>query len=126
MDAVFIAVVLGVLGLIFGSSQGATVWRLRARQLREDKRDGEPYDKKEYARLIPLTKPSLTDDCSRCLDCGHELAWYDLVPLVSWLATGGKCRYCRKPIGAFEPLMETGTAALLVYLFCGLSRSILG
>ena len=35
---------------------------------------------------------------SRCPACGHVLAWTDLIPLLSWLALKGRCRYCRKPI----------------------------
>ncbi len=53
-------------------------------------------------------------DRSRCLSCGHELAWYDLLPLVSWLSTGGHCRYCKARIGRFEPVIELATAAAFV------------
>ncbi len=35
---------------------------------------------------------------SECDKCGHKLAWYDLVPLVSFITLRGKCRYCAKPI----------------------------
>lgn len=114
MEQILFYVVLGVLGLVMGSFAGATVWRLRAQQLIRDKADGEEVNKKEYEQLTPLTKGSLADDRSRCLDCGHTLAWYDLIPLVSWLSTKGKCRYCKSPIGWFEPLMEMGTALLFV------------
>lgn len=110
-------VVAGFLGLVMGSFAGAQVWRLRARQLVEDKADGEPYDKKELKKLSPLTKSKLKDDRSQCLHCHHELAWYDLLPLASWLSTGGKCRYCKKRIGWFEPLMEIGTAVLFVLFY---------
>ncbi|HEY0965215.1 MAG TPA: prepilin peptidase [Candidatus Saccharimonadales bacterium] len=110
-------VVAGFLGLVMGSFAGAQVWRLRAHQLVEDKAEGEQYDKKELKRLLPLTKHTLKDDRSRCLHCHHELAWYDLLPLVSWLSTGGKCRYCKKSIGWFEPLMEIGTAAVFVAFY---------
>ena len=55
-----------------------------------------------------LAAPS--HDYSRCLHCQHRLAWYDLLPLVSWLSTGGKCRYCKSRIGVYEPLMELGVA----------------
>lgn len=88
------------------------MWRLRARQLVQDKKDGEPYDKDEFKRLVPLTKSKLAEDRSRCLHCQHVLHWYDLLPLVSWLSTRGRCRYCKQPIGYFEPLMELGTAAV--------------
>lgn len=86
------------------------------RQLVQDKKDGtlEPGEKKELQKLQKLTKASLVEDRSRCLHCGHTLAWYDLLPLVSWLSTGGKCRYCHKTIGWFEPTIELGTALLLV------------
>lgn len=108
---------LALLGLVLGSFAGAQVWRLRAKQLDEDKRDHEPYDKKEYKRLAGLRAQRVRTDYSRCLECGHRLAWRDLVPLVSWLSTGGRCRYCHRRIGAFEPLMELGVAVALVCLY---------
>lgn len=112
------AVILGVFGLLFGSFAGASVWRLRARQLVVDKKAGdEEVDEAELKRLKPLTKATFRTDRSRCLHCGHELAWYDLLPLASWLSTKGKCRYCRKPIGYFEPLIELAVAAFFVGSF---------
>lgn len=106
--------VAGLLGLLMGSFSGAQVWRLRARQLVQDKAEGEDYDKAEYKRLEKLTKHKMSDDRSRCLSCNHTLAWYDLIPLVSWISTNGKCRYCRKPIGRFEPVIEIATAIAFV------------
>ncbi|HEU5121801.1 MAG TPA: prepilin peptidase [Candidatus Saccharimonadales bacterium] len=117
MDSIFIYVILAVLGLAMGSFAGATVWRLRARQLEEDRKAGEKIDKKEYEKLSPLTNATSLDDRSRCLHCGHTLAWYDLLPLVSWVSTGGKCRYCHAPIGKLEPLMELGMATFFVVSF---------
>ena len=106
--------IIAILGLVMGSFAGAQVWRLRARQLAEDKSAGEPYDKAEYKRLSSLMNRKTTEDRSQCLSCHHTLAWYDLIPLVSWISTKGKCRYCKKPIGSFEPLMEIGTATAFV------------
>jgi prepilin signal peptidase PulO-like enzyme (type II secretory pathway) len=114
MDQLLIYVALAVFGLAMGSFAGATVWRLRAKQLVQDKAEGEEYDKKEYKALFPLTKATTANDRSRCLHCGHTLNWYDLIPLVSWLSTGGKCRYCHTRIGNFEPLIELGVAAFFV------------
>lgn len=114
MDQLFICVALAIFGLALGSFAGATVWRLRAKQLVQDKASGEEYDKKEYKALLPLTKSTVAKDRSRCLHCGHTLAWYDLIPLVSWISTGGKCRYCHTRIGSFEPLIELGVAAFFV------------
>lgn len=52
---------------------------------------------------------------SRCPRCGHALAWYENVPLLSWLALGGRCRGCRAPISARYPLVEL----LVGLLFAG-------
>ncbi|TWP15504.1 prepilin peptidase [TM7 phylum sp. oral taxon 353] len=104
-------ILIGILGAAFGSFAGAQVWRLRARQLVEDKKAGEKVSAKELKKLSPLIK-KVSKDRSRCLSCGHVLAWYDLIPLVSWLSLRGKCRYCKKFIGWTEFLLEVGMAAL--------------
>lgn len=116
MSSLVIITALTLLGLCLGSFAGATVWRLRARQLVDDKKAGEEVDKKEYKRLKPLAQGMFgnKNDRSRCLHCGYTLRWYDLIPLVSWVSLRGKCRECRKPIGYFEPLMELGVAAFFV------------
>ena len=115
MEQAVIAIILGLFGLLFGSFAGATVWRLRARQLAEDKAQGEHVEEKEFLQLKPLNEGTYTSkDRSRCLHCGHQLAWYDLLPLVSWVSLRGKCRYCRKSIGWFEPLMEVAMASFFV------------
>lgn len=102
-----------MLGAVLGSFIGAQVWRVRARQLVEDKQAGEPVDTLELRRLRPLLKP-LRDDRSQCLSCGHELRWYDLLPVVSWLAARGRCRYCQVPIGWMELGLEVAMAGLFV------------
>ncbi len=99
----------GFLGTVLGSFMAAQVWRLRAHQLVQDKAAKQPYDVAEYKQLLPLTQRKKgTPDRSRCLHCGHTLAWYDLLPIVSWLRHGGRCRYCGAPIGRSEILMEVG------------------
>ena len=45
---------------------------------------------------------------SECEHCHHTLAWFDLIPIVSWLSLRGKCRYCHKPIGVSALLLELG------------------
>jgi prepilin signal peptidase PulO-like enzyme (type II secretory pathway) len=114
MDQTLIYIFLVIFGLMTGSFAGASVWRLRARQLVEDKNLGEEIDKNEYKKLVPLIKTTFTTDRSHCLHCGHVLAWYDLIPLISWLSTGGKCRYCHKNIGWFEFLIEAAMAFFFV------------
>jgi prepilin signal peptidase PulO-like enzyme (type II secretory pathway) len=49
---------------------------------------------------------------SRCLTCEHTLAWYDNIPLCSFLWLKGKCRYCRVTLSWQYPLVELMTACL--------------
>ena len=115
---------LTVFGLMFGSFAGAQVWRLRWAQLKADKAGGGPYDKQEYRRLKVLGEHKDKHDRSKCLTCGEQLRWYDLLPLVSWISTGGKCRYCKTSIGWFELLIELGVAALFVISFIAWPREL--
>ncbi len=112
--SVLVLITLALLGLVLGSFAGATVWRLRARQLRLDAAAGEKAAKAERRQVEKLEKRPLSKDRSVCLHCGHPLGWRDLIPLVSWLSLRGKCRYCHKAIGRFEPLMELGLATFFV------------
>jgi len=109
---IYIALVL--FGLCLGSFAGASVWRLRAKQLVEDKKQGEEVDAKELKQLKSLAGQKLSKDRSRCLHCSYALRWYDLIPVISWLTLRGRCRECRKPIGYLEPLIEVGLAAFFV------------
>lgn len=117
MENVVIYPALVLTGLCLGSFAGAMVWRLRARQLAEDKASHEDYDKNEYQRLKKLTTGDAMHDRSRCLHCSYVLRWYDLIPLVSWLSLRGKCRQCHTSIGRLEPLIELGVMLLFVLSF---------
>lgn len=110
---------LFVLGAVFGSFAVAQVWRIRAAQLDGDKRRGDDYDAAEYKKLKSLIGQKTTKDRSRCLNCGYELRWYDLIPIISWVSLLGKCRKCRNSIGMTEILAEVTLAVLFVvsYLF---------
>ena len=56
---------------------------------------------------------------SYCPSCGHTLAWYDMIPVVSWLLLRGKCRQCRCRIPARYPVTEAmGMAAAELSLLC--------
>ena len=85
----FIIVFLAAIGLAFGSFVGALVWRLH-------------------------TRKNMTTDRSECEHCHHKLSALDLIPLASWLALKGKCRYCGKPIGWQAPILEVVMAILFV------------
>jgi leader peptidase (prepilin peptidase)/N-methyltransferase len=43
---------------------------------------------------------------SRCPSCGHQLAWFENVPVVSWIALRARCRCCDERISAMYPTIE--------------------
>ena len=43
---------------------------------------------------------------SHCMSCGHELAWYDMFPVFSYIFLRGKCRYCGAKLSKQYPLIE--------------------
>lgn len=54
---------------------------------------------------------------SKCPRCDKGLAWYDNIPVVSWLVLRARCRNCREPISAMYPAIEALTGALWVAAF---------
>ena len=119
---------LFAMGAAAGSYAIATLWRLRAQELRTTsvtKLDKSAQS--EYNRLIKdkkLVVKSVRTDHSRCLYCGHRLAWYDLIPIISWLTLRGKCRYCKKPIGSTEVIAEIGLGVLFVVSYAVLKNIV--
>jgi leader peptidase (prepilin peptidase)/N-methyltransferase len=55
---------------------------------------------------------SLLRPRSRCPKCGYQLAWFDNVPVLSWIILAGRCRRCRAPISFQYPLIELVVAGL--------------
>ncbi|AKQ64218.1 Leader peptidase (Prepilin peptidase) [Myxococcus hansupus] len=53
---------------------------------------------------------------SRCPKCGHVIAWYENIPVVSWLALRARCSGCGTPISARYPMVEVLTG--LLYFAC--------
>jgi leader peptidase (prepilin peptidase)/N-methyltransferase len=49
---------------------------------------------------------------SACPQCGRELAWFENIPVVSYIGLGGRCRTCRAPISVRYPFIETLTALM--------------
>jgi len=68
------------------------------------------------AARVPLRR-SVVRPASACMSCGHELAWYDNVPVASWLWLRGRCRSCGTSISARYPAVELATAALVAACF---------
>jgi leader peptidase (prepilin peptidase)/N-methyltransferase len=89
---------LFLLGLIIGSFLNVIIYRLPA-------------------------KKSINTPPSHCPECGTRLKVIDLIPVLSFFSTGGKCRYCNTKISIQYPLVEllTGFLFLFTYLKFGFS-----
>jgi leader peptidase (prepilin peptidase) / N-methyltransferase len=61
--------------------------------------------------------PSFFVQSSFCPNCKKPLAWYDLVPVLSWLILRGKCRNCQKPISWLYPFIELLTMFVILRLW---------
>lgn len=68
------------------------------------------------AARVPLRR-SVVHPASACMSCGAELAWYDNVPVVSWLVLRGRCRSCGTRISPLYPAVELATAGLVAACF---------
>src|SRR5690349_15300314 len=49
---------------------------------------------------------------SHCTSCGAKIAWYDNIPLLSWLLLRGKCRNCKAPIHWRYPVVELSNSLI--------------
>ncbi len=65
---------------------------------------------------LPLEQ-SVVKPRSRCPHCGKAIAWFDNLPVASWLILRGRGRCCRKPISARYPLVEAAVALLSAALW---------
>lgn len=63
---------------------------------------------------LPL-KQSIVFPSSRCPRCGHALAWYENVPLLSYAVLRGRCYQCAAPISIRYPIVEALTGALFLW-----------
>lgn len=108
------AAVCGVLGLLVGSFLNVVIHRLPLmleRQWADECADFNGQPAKEHPPLNLLTPRS------RCPHCGHQIRWYENIPVVSWLALRGKCSSCAKPISPRYPIVELVTG--LFFALCG-------
>jgi leader peptidase (prepilin peptidase)/N-methyltransferase len=62
-------------------------------------------------------KENIVTTRSHCMTCGYQLAWYDLVPLFSWLFLRGRCRKCNAKVSVQYPIIEALNGILYVVIF---------
>ncbi len=88
-----------ILGLCFGSFYNVVGYRLPKKQ--------------------SLLKPN-----SHCPKCNHELKWYELIPVFSFLFLKGKCHECHKKIPVFYPIIELITGILFAVSYYSFDFSL--
>ncbi len=129
---------LGVIGLLVGSFLNVVVHRLPIMLERQWWGDvnAQLGDQESFQRVFASETPAplkqagglldkalsalpaigLARPASRCPSCGHRIAWYENIPVVSWLVLRGRCSACRSPISVRYPLVELSTALLFAAL----------
>lgn len=70
---------------------------------------------------------SIMFPASHCPKCNHKLKFYELIPVLSYIIQGGKCRQCHEKISLFYPLFEllTGILFALSYLSFGFTLKLI-
>jgi leader peptidase (prepilin peptidase)/N-methyltransferase len=101
-NVIFFSILFFCYGLIVGSFLNVCIYRLPKKQ-------------------------SVVSPRSHCPHCNKLIAWYDNIPLLSFIMLRGKCRHCGAPISYIYPLVEFATAFffLLTYLRWGISFQLL-
>jgi leader peptidase (prepilin peptidase)/N-methyltransferase len=87
-----VTLLLILVGLVLGSFLSVVTWRI------------------PRARKFVLGR-------SRCPKCGSVIAWYDNIPLVSYVVLAGKCRVCKKRISLRYPALEAVSALGFVAIY---------
>ncbi|MDF3867521.1 A24 family peptidase [Pseudomonas denitrificans (nom. rej.)] len=103
-----------LLGLLVGSFLNVVIHRLpRMMELDWQQQAREtlalPEDEKQptYNLILPN---------SQCPHCAHEIKPWENIPVVSWLALGGKCSSCKAPISKRYPLIELTCGVLSAFI----------
>ena len=96
---IIISIIVFIYGLVFGSFFNVVGYRL------------------------PKGMSIISPRGSFCPECNHELKWYELIPLFSFIIQRGKCTKCKKKISLYYPLIEllTGILFLISYLTFGIT-----
>ena len=69
------------------------------------------------AHRIPLKESICTPVRSYCTACEQQIQWHHKIPVLSWLALGGKCAHCKAQISMKYPMIEVLTAVVSVLSF---------
>jgi leader peptidase (prepilin peptidase)/N-methyltransferase len=98
------SIIVFIIGMLIGSFLNSFIWRYRKNIL-----------------------DTILNDRSMCTACGHVLEPKDLVPVLSFVLLGGKCRYCGSKISWQYPIVEIAFAvtSMLLYWQLGMTNILL-
>ena len=115
--------VAGLFGLLIGSFLNVVIHRIPKMMQRES----DNYVAHESGKELPHTdRYNLMVPRSCCPHCGHQITALENIPVVSWLALGGKCRKCKAPISPRYPIVELVTGLLSAFLVWTFGSGVAG
>ncbi len=103
------AVCMGILGLLIGSFLNVVIYRLPKIMERQWAAECAELCGKEVEEGQPF---NLVVPRSACPHCGHAIAWYENIPVISYALLRGKCSSCKAGISVRYPVVELVTAGL--------------
>ena len=101
----------GLFGLAVGSFLNVVIYRLPVMMERQWQADAHATLHPE-APSAPAERFDLIAPRSRCPACGHQIRWWENIPLLSYLLLRGRCSACHSLISPRYPLVELSTALL--------------
>ena len=111
-NPVLLWVYSAVLGLLIGSFLNVVILRLPPRMEWQWKKEASEFLNNQTPD--EPSPPGLAMERSRCPKCAHQLAWWENLPLISYLMLRGKCRSCKTRISSQYPIVEALTAGLFL------------
>ena len=124
----------GLIGLLIGSFLNVVIYRLP--KMMEQQWAAECAS--VTGQAVPKTEQlSLLSPRSRCSHCGHAIAWYENIPVLSYVFLRGKCSVCSTPYGLRYPAVELTSGVLFAFcawrwgntattlVWCGFSAALL-
>jgi leader peptidase (prepilin peptidase)/N-methyltransferase len=117
------AVVAGVFGLLIGSFLNVVIHRIPKMMQRES----DNYVASESGQPIPHEdRYNLIVPRSACPQCGHKISALHNIPVLSYVAIGGKCTACKTPISIRYPIIELLSGLLSALLIWHFGSGVLG
>jgi leader peptidase (prepilin peptidase)/N-methyltransferase len=113
-SALFFVAPVALLGLFIGSFLNVVIYRLPKMLQAQWAAECHQLNHPDLA-APPRPRFNLMVPRSACPHCGHQIRWYENVPVLSYLALGGKCSHCKTKISMRYPLVEVLSCALFAY-----------